>query len=188
MRPATPLEPVTGRGGARWLRVSLALAAMAALFGFVVGSQVGTSRPSRTGPIQPSGAVASTTSASPTLAPFPVLNPQSILAAAPGGSACDLLESPHDETNLSFHRTWLFRCALALTDRPGVVSALTAGIQATLAPGVVVSESEMQDPKSPLIVDWWRYEATGLVGSVEFIAFEAGPSFELVIVQTAGSN
>jgi hypothetical protein len=53
---------------------------------------------------------------------------------------------------------------------------------------VVASESETQDPKSPLIVDWWRYEATGLVGSVEFIAFEAGPSFELVIVQTAGSN
>ena len=70
-------------------------------------------------------------------------------------------------------------------DRPGVVGALTAGIQATLA-------QEWSTPRAkPATLSrrssWTggRYETTGLVGSVEFNALEAGSSFDLIIVQTA---
>jgi hypothetical protein len=169
------------------LRLSIVLATMTALFGFVVGSQCGMSRPPAIGPA-PQTSIASSRSPGSTtrLSELdPVLFPQTIPASVPGGATCTLLSNSGGDTSLPFHLTWLFRCALSIDKRPALVSGLTARIATSVARGVVVSE--IQDPKSPVIVDWWRYEATGVVGTIEFFGLPAGSDFDVVVVHTAAA-
>ncbi len=186
------LSPVSPKleGRALWLPPrTLVVAVIAGLVAFAVGLALAPTRETLPAPSasSPPATLASPSATADMSVPVLLLDPSSILASLPGGAAC-VLTGGGGTTSLPFlHQTWLFRCALSVARRPGVVSGLATGIEAVLARGVLVSDSETQDPRSPVIMDWWRYEAPGLHGTVEFFGLDAGSAFDVIVVHAAAS-
>jgi hypothetical protein len=161
------------------------VAGIAAFVGFAAGIQLGASGTAPS-PASPGRAASSVPVPAADLSTsVPTLDPVAIVAAAPRGSSCALIETVGGEQPLPFHRSWLFRCAVAVGDRPALVGAIATGIKAALARDVVVPDGEESDWSSPVVVDWWRYLGANVVGWAEFTGLPAATNFDLLIVHAA---